>query len=126
MAIGIRRTAGAVGIPGAVRILDRVRRIWRAVATVGVTGRIRIIGVRAELATIVSLLVVQPRGIGGERIRCRPITEGTAVRTEGIVQAVSLEGAASSVGIGRGIRIERIGAQLAGIFRQSRSGAEEK
>jgi hypothetical protein len=45
----------------AVGILDRVRREWRAVATVGVTGRIRIIGVRAELAAVVPLLVIQAR-----------------------------------------------------------------
>jgi len=36
---------------------------------VGVTGRIRIIRVRAELAAIVPLLVIEPRRIGGERIR---------------------------------------------------------
>jgi len=58
----------------------------------------------------------EPRRIGGEWIRCRLIAEGTAVGTEGIVQAVRLEGASSPEGIGRGIRIERIGAQLAEIF----------
>ena len=45
------------------------------------------------------------------------IAEGTAVGTEGIVQAVRLEGASGSEGIGRGIRIVRIRAQLAEIFR---------
>ena len=45
------------------------------------------------------------------------IAEGTAVRAEGIVDAIWLEGASGSVGIGRGIRIERIRAQLAEIFR---------
>jgi len=34
-----------------------------------------------------------------------------------MVQAVRLEGTAGSEGIGRGIRIERIRAQLAEIFR---------
>ena len=63
VAVGIRGTAGAVGIPGAVGILDRVRRERRAVAAVGVTGRIRIIRVRAQLAAIVPLLVIQPRRI---------------------------------------------------------------
>ena len=83
-------------------------------------------GVRAQLAAIVPLLVVEPWGVSRIGIRGRLIAEGTAVGAEGIVQAVRLEGASGSVGIGRGIRIERIGAQLAGIFRQSRSGAEEK
>ena len=116
-AVGIRGTAGVVGIPGAEGIVDRVRRERRAVAAVGVTGRIRIIRVRAQLAAIVPLLVIQPRRICGERIRRRLVAEGTAVGTEGIVQAVRLEGASSPEGIGRGIRIERIRAQLAEIFR---------
>jgi len=54
------------------------------------------------------------------------IAERTAVGTEGIVQAVWLEGLSGSEGIGRGIRIERIRAPLAEIFRPSRSGTEEK
>jgi len=116
-AIWIRGTAGAVGIPGAVGIFDRVRREGRAIAAVGVTRRIRIIRVRAELAAVVPLLVIEPRRIGGERIRRRLIAEGTAIGAEGIVDAVRLEGAASSEGIGRGFRIVRIRAQLAEIFR---------
>ena len=62
-AVWIRGTAGAVRISGAVGILDRVRRERRAVAAVGVARRIRIIRVRAELAAIVSLLVITPRSI---------------------------------------------------------------
>ncbi len=38
-----------------------------------------------------------------------------AVGTEGIVQAVRFEGASSSEGIGRGIRIERIRAHSANV-----------
>ena len=125
-AVGIRGTAGAVGIPGAVGIVDRVRRERRAVAAVGVTGRIRVIRVRAQLAAIVPLLVIEPRRISGEGIRRRLIAEGTAVGTEGIVDAVRLEGAASSEGIGRGIRIVRIRAQLAEIFRPGRSSEEKE
>ena len=112
-AVGIRGTAGVVGIPGAEGIVDRVRRERRAVAAVGVTGRIRIIWVRAQLAAIVPFLFIQPRRISGEWIRRRLIAEGTAVGTEGIVHAVRLEGASGSEGIGGGIRIERIRAQLA-------------
>ena len=109
-AVGIRGTAGAVGIPGAEGILDRVRRIWRAVAAVGVTARIGVMRIRAQLTTIIPLLVIQPRRICGERIRRRLIAERTSVWAEGIVQAVRLEGAASPEGIGRGIRIVRIRA----------------
>jgi len=62
-AVGIRGTAGVVEIPGAERIVDRVMRERIAVTAVGVTGRIRIIRVRAQLAAIVSLLVVKPRRV---------------------------------------------------------------
>jgi len=65
---------------------------------------------------IVPLLIIVPWGVSRIGIRRRLIAEGTAVGTEGIVKAVRLEGAAGSVGIGRGIRIVRIRAQLAKIF----------
>ena len=68
VAVGICGTAGAIGIPGAVVVVDRVRREGGAVAAVGVAGRIRIERVRAELAAIVPLLVIQARRIGGDRI----------------------------------------------------------
>ena len=57
-----------------------------------------------------------PRGVQGKRIRRRLIAEGTAVGTEGIVQAIRLEGASGPEGIGHGLRIKRIRAQLAEIF----------
>ena len=95
-AVGIRGTAGAVGIPGAEGIVDRVRGERRTVAAVGVTGRIGVIRVRAQLAAIVPLLVIESRSIGGERILRRLVTGGTAVGTEGIVQAVWLERASGS------------------------------
>ena len=116
-AVGVRGTAGAVGIPSTVGIVDRVLRVGIAVAAVGVTGRVRIIRVRAQLAAIVSLLVVESRCVSRIGIRRRLIAEGTTVGTEGIVQAVRLEWASSPEWIGCGIRIERIGAQLAEIFR---------
>jgi hypothetical protein len=62
----------------------------------------------------------EPWGIRCKGIRRRLITVGTAVGTEGIVAAVRLEGASGSEGI------ERISAQLAEIFRPSRSGTEKK
>ena len=124
VAVGIGGTAGAVGIPGAEGIVDRVRRERRAVAAVGVTRRIRIKRIRAQLAAIVPFLFIQPRRISGEWIRRRLIAEGTAVGTEGIVHAVRLEGASGSEGIGGGIRIERIRAQLAEIFRVDRERQE--
>jgi hypothetical protein len=76
---GIRGTAGVVGIPGAEGIVEGVRRIRISISAVGITGRVRIIRIRAELAVIVPLLVVEPRRIGGERIRRRVIAEGTVV-----------------------------------------------
>jgi len=63
VAVGICGTAEAVKTPGAEGIVDGIGRKRRAVAAVGVTGRIRIIQVHAELAAIVPLLVVEPRGI---------------------------------------------------------------
>ena len=111
--VRIRGTAGAVGVPSAEGVVDRVRRVRRAVAAVGVTRRVGVVCVRAQLTAIVPRLVIQPRRIGGKGIRRRLIAEWTAVGTEGIVQGVRLEGASGSVGIGRGVRIERIGAQLA-------------
>ena len=56
----------------------------------------------------------------------RLIAEGTAVGAEGIVQAVRLEGASGSVGIGRGIRIEGIRAEFAKIFRVDGERQEQK
>ena len=50
-------------------------------------------------------------------IRRRLIAEGTAVGAEGIVDAIRLKRVSGSVGIGRGIRIVRIRAQLPEIFR---------
>ena len=68
-AVGILGTDGAVGTPGAEGILDRVRRIRRAVAAVGVTRRIRIIRVRAQLAPVLTLLIVEPWGVSRIWIR---------------------------------------------------------
>jgi hypothetical protein len=116
-AVGIRGAAGAVGTPVAVWIVDRVLRERIAVAAVGVIRRVGVVRVRAQLAAIVPLLVIESRRIGGERIRRRLIAEGTAVGAERIVQTVWLKGTSGSVGIGRGVRIERIRAQLAEIFR---------
>ncbi len=95
-AVGVRGTAGAVGIPGTVRILDRVRRVGRAVATIGVTGRIRIIRVRAKLASVLTLVIVELWGVSRIGIRRRLIAEGTAIGAEGIVDAVRLEGASGT------------------------------
>ena len=62
-AVGIRGTAGAIGTTGTVGILDRIWRERRTVEAVGVARRVRIIRVRAQLAAIVPLLVIQPRSI---------------------------------------------------------------
>ena len=44
------------------------------------------------------------------------VAEWTAVGAEGIVDAVRVEWAAGSEGIGRRVRIKRIGAQITEIF----------
>lgn len=62
-AVWICGTAGVGGISVAEGVVDRVRRERRAVATVRVTGRIRIIQIRAQIAAMVSLLIIQPRSI---------------------------------------------------------------
>ncbi len=58
------------------------------------------------------------------------IAEWTAVRAEGIVQAIRFEGASGPEWIGRGIRIVRIGTQFAEVFRvdgeQQREQPEKK
>ena len=56
---------------------------------------------------IISLLVIEPWRVGGERIRRGLVAEWTAVGAEGIVDAVRFEWAAGSEGIGR--RIGRVG-----------------
>jgi len=116
-AVGIRGTAGIVGTPGTEGIVDRVRRERRAVAAEGVARRVGVVRVRAQLAPVLTLLIVESWGVSRIGIRRRLVAEGTAVGTEWIVQAVRLEGASSPEGIGRGIRIERIRAQFAEIVR---------
>jgi len=124
-AVGIRGTAGAIGIPGAEGIIDRVLRERRAE-----TGLSRLSGLfglscwpdrktnqRTKKTRETRQTSKEPRRIGGERIRRGLIAERTTVGAEGIIDAVQLEGASGSVGIGRGIRIVRIRAQLAEIFR---------
>ena len=98
------------------RIGDGVLGKRRAVAVEGITRRVWFIRVCAQLATIISLLIIDPWRIGGERIRRRLIAERTAVGTKRIVDAVKFEGASSSKGISRRVRIKRIGAQIAEIF----------
>ena len=89
VAVGIRGTAGVVRIPGAEGILNRVRRIRRAVAAVGVAGRVRVVRIRAQLTPVLTLLIVEPWGV-------RRIGIGGRLIAKGIVQAVRLEGSCGS------------------------------
>ena len=114
-AVGISRAAGTVGIAGAEGIVDGVLGERRAVAAVVVTRRIGVVGVRAQLAVIISLLVIEPWRVGGERIRRGLVAERTTVGTEGIFDAVRVEWASGSEGIDRRVRIKRIGVQIAEI-----------
>ena len=62
---------------------------WRAVTAVGATRRVSVVWIGAQLATIISLLVIEPWGVSGERIRRGLVAEWTAIGAEGIVDAVS-------------------------------------
>ena len=64
----------------------------------------------------ISLLVIDSRCIGRERIRRRLVAERAAVWTERIVDAVRFEETSGAEGIGRRVRIKRIGAQITEIF----------
>ena len=78
--------------------------VRRAVTAVGVTRRIGIVWVCAQLATIISLLVIESWCVGGERICRRLIAERTAVVAKLVVDAVRFEWTAGSKGIGRRVR----------------------
>ena len=82
VAVGIGGTAGAVGVPSAEGVVDRVRRVRRAVAAVGVTRRVGVVCVHAQLTAIVPLLVIQTRRIHRQRIRGRVGTHGTALQAD--------------------------------------------
>ena len=106
-AIRIGGTVGTIRTASPEGIGDGVLGKRRAVAAKGVTRRIRVVGIRAQLATIVPLLVKEPWRVGGERIRRGLVAEWTAVGTEGIVDAIRIEGAAGSERIGS--RVGRVG-----------------
>jgi hypothetical protein len=63
-----------------------------------------------------SLLVIKPWGLGGERIRRGSIGERAAVGAVGIVDAVRFEGASGSEWISRRVRRIRIRAEFSEIF----------
>lgn len=89
--IGIVRTVEAIGIAGAKLIVERVRGIRIPVSAVSVAGRIRIIRVRAELAPVLTPLIVEHWGVGRIGIRGRLITVGVPVTTELVCDAVGSE-----------------------------------
>ena len=97
--VEIGGTAGAIGIPGAEGIVDRVRRIRRAVATVGVTRRVGIIRVRAQLAPVLTLLIVELGGVSRIGIRRRLVAEGTAVGLKGLFRPSALKGLPAPKGL---------------------------
>jgi len=79
-AVGIAGTIGAIGTACAVGIVNGIWRKPGSVPAVGVAGRIRIVRIGAQLAAVISLLVMKPRRIGGERIRRRLIAEYSGPR----------------------------------------------
>ena len=66
-AVGIGGTVETILAARAVGIVDGVMGERRAAAAEGVAGRIGVIWVRAQLATIVSLLVIESWRVGDER-----------------------------------------------------------
>ena len=62
------------------------------------------------------MLVIEPWRVGREGIRGRLIAERTAVRTEGIVDAVRRKRTPGTEGIGSGVEGIRIRAQFAEVF----------
>ncbi len=86
-AIGIGGAVRAIGTACAVRIVDGVGRKRRSIPPVGVASGIGIVRVGAQLATVVSLLILEPRCVGREGIPRLLIAEWTAVRAEGIGHA---------------------------------------
>lgn len=65
MPVRIIRAVATIRIPGPVRVVDDVGRVWIAVAPIGIGDRIRIVGIAAQLAAVVAVAVVQPGRIGG-------------------------------------------------------------
>ena len=130
-AVGIRGTVGTIRTASPEGIGDGVLGKRRAVAAEGVARRVGFVQVRAQLAAIVPLLVIEPWRVRRKGVRRRLIAERTAVRTKRIVDAVRFEWAAGSEGIGRRVRIKRIGAQITEIFgrggeRKQQEQEEEK
>lgn len=91
--IRILRRIGSEGTPRAVGIVQRLRRVGGAVAAIAIAGGIGIVGIGAELAAIVPLLIVEPGRVGGIGIGGRLVAEPAAVGAEGIVDAVGIEAA---------------------------------
>lgn len=103
-------------IPRAKRIVERVGGIGIPIPAVGIAHRIGIVLVRAELAAVVSLLIVQTGclgrvGVGGGLIAVR-----TAIDPKLVRHAVGGVGIADSVWIGDRVRIEFVGREVAEIF----------
>jgi len=126
VAIGIPRTVGTIWTTSPVGIVDGVLGIRRAIAAVGVTRRVSVIGIGAQLAAIVPLLVIQPRcvrriGIGGGLIAVR-----TAVAAELIRDAIRQERVTGAIRIGGRVRIECVGGEVAEIFSMDRERDEQE
>ena len=124
--IGIRGTAGAVRTSRAVGIVDRVRRIRRAITAVGVTGRVRIIRIRTQLAPVLSFLVIETWGLSRIGVGGGLITVGAPITTKLVGDAVGGERTPGAICIGGGVRIELIRTEIAEIFSVNSEGEEEE
>src|SRR6187549_3540491 len=86
--IWIRRRIKAIRATRSIRVVDRILRIRRAIPAEAVCRRVRIERVGAQLAAVISLLVIEAGRLDGEGTRRGCIAERAAVGAEGIVDAV--------------------------------------
>ncbi len=115
-AVGVGGAIGAIGTACGVRIVDGIGRKRRPVPAVGVAGRLGIVRIGAQLAAVVSSLVVKPWRVGREWIPRRLDAERTAVRAEAIVDPVRRKRTPRPERIGRRVLLVRVGAQFSKVF----------
>lgn len=117
-ALSVRIVGGILSKPaaGTVRIVDAVRRVRAAKASVRIRDRVRVIGVGTQAATIVAARIVElwrlrSVGIGGAEIgvwaSVPPIWILDTVRTIGISR---------TIGVGGRVGAIRVGAQVPQIL----------
>lgn len=114
--VGIGGAVSSIRIPRAKRIVERVGGIGIPIAAVGIAHRIRIVRVRAQVAAIGPLLIIQPGCLGRVGVGSGPIAVRTAINSKLIRDAVGREGTAGAERIGDRVRIKFVGREVAEVF----------